>query len=497
MASPQSESSVGSFHNQGLDDAAFTQVHPLDMSRQRTPQPEGYVQRQGTQRSQASSHYDDASSTTSPDYASTRKSSETQDSMERPRAGVLRTVGDQEHQERRQDPASGFGIPQINFGPTLNYGSPNLPHSKTPTGMTPPAPLGAQFAQRPYSPVGPRRPTGVASPGPAEHTHQRQESDDTIRRSVAWQPGVAVSAARDGALSPEEFVQQRAAAAAAPLYAHQRTPSGNTVAQPLRNTPTPPLKRTGSQDYLNGLGGDGNGRHSRSGSVDVLQRPSSQGSTNVLGRSGSGDFSSHLSAREQEHLARATGSPLISMAGNSRPAQNGGLVGAIEARERERAQMKQGVSSQAVQHAINQRQQQQQQMYGGPQNMGMGNSSNMGQAMGLPSPSAYGNPTMFRGQGPPSQRPPPLQNVGYGPPQSYASPMSPMSPMSGPYAQAGGFSRPLRPQGTSPHPGQQGGYYGPPPQGRYSPAPRPGTPGTPGNMGPLGQGTHPYQGQAF
>lgn len=513
---PQSDSSASSFQNHVIDDAAFSQVHPQDMNRQRTPLPErAQIQRQDTMRSEASSHYDDASSTTSPDYASTRKSTDTQESVERPRAGVLRTVGDSGQGDPRAAQGRGFDIPDINFGPTINYGASNVPRNKTPTPLSPPAAPGMQ-PQRPYSPSGPRKSPGVTNPSQVEYGHSRQESDDTIRRNVAWQPGMAIGGGRDGALSPEQFVQQRAAAAATPMYAHQRTPSGNTLAQMRGNTPTPPLKRTGSHDYLSGMGG-----HSRSGSADLLQRPSSQGSTNVLGVSGSGEISSHLSAREQEHLARATGSPLINVAGNTRQQQGGGLVGAIEARERERAQMKQGISSQAVQHAINQRQQHQQaqdfhrqqqfsqqQMYPGPQNASMGNVSNMGMAMGQPAPSMYGGSSMGPGnmpmgrggyqgppgQGPPQPRPMMIQNSSYGSPQGFPGPAPQVySP--------GGFSRPGppqqgRPQSPAQYPSPQQGFF-PPPQGQYSPGQRPGTPGTPTGGAPQGRGIHPYQGQAF
>jgi CCR4-NOT transcriptional complex subunit CAF120 len=68
------------------------------------------------------------------------------------------------------------------------------------------------------------------------------------------------------------------------------------------------------------------------------------------------DYSSRLSAHEQEHIARMTGSPLISMARKSE--NQAGLVGAIRAREQERKNMRDGVSGQMVQHAIAQRQQQ-------------------------------------------------------------------------------------------------------------------------------------------
>jgi len=153
------------------------------------------------------------------------------------------------------------------------------------------------------------------------------------------------------AITPEQFVQQRAAAATTPLYSHQRQQSGNTLG---RNTPTPPLVRNRSSELLVQQG------HSRNSSADLLQRPSSRGASTILGPSGSGDIASKLSAREQEHIARVTGQPLINMAQNNnrQAAPGNGLVGAISAREQEKQQMKQGINSQAVQQVIAQRQQQ-------------------------------------------------------------------------------------------------------------------------------------------
>ena len=87
--------------------------------------------------------------------------------------------------------------------------------------------------------------------------------------------------------------------------------------------------------------------------------PRPQSRTPSYGLNPSTDVTPHLSAREQEHVARVTGSPLINMAGNSKqaPPPGGGLIGAIEAREREKKDIKDGLSSQMVQHAIAQRQQ--------------------------------------------------------------------------------------------------------------------------------------------
>lgn len=293
--------------------------------------PQGGLVRQDSEKSQgSSSNYDDAASNVSPDYASTRKSTETQESVDRPRAGVLRTIGDP---SAAQPPGSRFQnseytVPDINFGPTVISSAP-----------------------RNRSPARPSTAGGV-SPGSTPHV--RQESDDTIRRNVPWQPGVAVAGSNSSgarALSPEEFVQQRAAAAATPLYAHgqghQRSPSGNTLGAGL-GTGNGNSRPTSPQPPL----------HSRKTSADLLQRPSSRGSGMVLS---GGEVSSHLSAREQEHVARVTGTSLLNVAGgrSGQQPQAAGLVGAIDAREREKAQMKQGLGGHAVAQAIDQRQREQ------------------------------------------------------------------------------------------------------------------------------------------
>lgn len=473
---PSSPSTNSSLRNHILNEAAFQLVNspeqqsreyePLGLQRQR--------QRQGTMRSEVSSNYDDTASTDSPDYASTRKSTETQESRERPRAGVLKTVGD----APSSDSGSGISrvdMPDINFGPTPNLA--NGPERTVTHGPWVPPNPPALMPVRSYSP-GPRKtpapttPSANITPFSAEISHARNDSEDTIkRRSVAWQPGVAIGGVGGGdiALSPEEFVAQRAAAPANPMYAHQRTPSGNTFAQ---TGASPPLKRTGSQDYLTR-------RHSRSSSAELLQHPSSPGPGKILGGiNGSGGASTGLSAREQEHLARATGGPLVSLATNNySPTQGPGLVGAIEARERERAQAKQGYQSQTVQNAIHQRQQQYaqqqqqhhqqqqqqyapQQMYGVPPNPSIGNPSSMGM-------SPMGNTQMGRGGGyqpMPAHVGPPRSATLSPPPVGLGIPTSPVSPRSispGPrYAMS-----PPPMQHGGPHGGPQ---YGPGPQGGYS-----------------------------
>lgn len=532
-------SSAGSFTNRMLDEAALSQIRPPLSSRPGGPAPTLGIMRHDSDRSGGTSHYEDGSSTASPDYASTRQSSETQDSVERPRAGVLRTVGETAAQPppASKVDSSDYAIPEINFGPSILSSASTAPRSKTPTplstlGGTSPGSgsvsghVTAQPGPPSFSPA-----PGRKSPGPAAgYTHFRQESDDTIRRNVAWQPGVATVGSTFGgerALSPEQFVQQRAVTSTTPLYAHghQRQQSGNALPALRTGTPTPPLKRTGSQELLGSLGGIASVSHSRNNSADLLQRPSSQGTAAVLS---GGEISSHLSAREQEHVARVTGSRLINVAGNRNiPQPQGGLVGAIEAREREKAQIKHGLSGQAVAQAIDQRQReqqiqaqrvaqsiyaQQQAQMAAQQQQNIGMAVPMGQGPAAPSMYSVNNMgPMGMGMGPGPVMSPPRKSsfgpgIGPGTPQQRVPPNF-ISPPPQAYAQGGGWSKPNMQQRAPPQQGQpqgaqgaavamrggqpQGPGFSAPPQGQYSPPGGPGVPrpGTPGRM--------QFQGQAF
>ncbi|KAK3383369.1 hypothetical protein B0T24DRAFT_516071 [Lasiosphaeria ovina] len=508
--SPQSGNGIGGFPQQGFAGNEQARFRPSDNAAL-PPIPPRHPTRQNSERSAASSNYDDASSTASPDYASTRRSTDTQESVDRPRAGVLKTVGDDPGPS--DNSKSDYNIPDINFGRTINYGAANIPANKVP-GPTSAAAYVAQSQQPGVVSLGRKSP----GPGPA-YSHYRQESDDTIRRTVPWQPGATIgSASTDNVVSPEQFVQQRAAAATAPLFLHQRTPSANTLTDFRSGTPTSPPKRPGSQS------------HSRHNSADLLQsgRPSSQGTMAALS---SGEASSYLSAREQEHVARVTGSPLVAFSGNKGPGQpQAGLVGAIEAREREKAQMRQGIGGQAVAQAIDQRQREQnqqaqraaqvayaqqaqfvaQQGYAGPQMpipMGMmsGGAPSV-YAMSSMSPHATGPGSVMMNGGMSPARPAFQPGPGYGSPQQRPQMMSPQGPYSNtpPVAQAGGWSNPhvqqSRPPPLASPPimgspsmnmnGQsQAVGFQPPPQGQFTPTGRPGTPGTPGRV--------QFQGQAF
>jgi CCR4-NOT transcriptional complex subunit CAF120 len=106
---------------------------------------------------------------------------------------------------------------------------------------------------------------------------------------------------------------------------------------------------------------------------------------------GNNDVSTQLSAREQEHVARMTRSPFFNLTSdNKQPTPRFGtsLVGAIDAREREKQAMKEGVSGQTVQQAIAQRQYQAQ-FQPPPQ----------GQMYSVPSQQLYMNPQRTGGVG--------------------------------------------------------------------------------------------------
>ncbi|KAI1294528.1 hypothetical protein F5Y03DRAFT_399460 [Xylaria venustula] len=472
---PVTESaSSASFTGHRIDAEGFGQVRAQNVG---NPTPQPGTLRHDTMASQASSRYDDGASTSSPDYASSRPSTGTSSSVvERPRAGVLKTVGAAEEPLARSG-GSSFEIPGIDFGPTLNYAT-------APRNIAGPGGIGSSQTLNP---------PGFRSQSPAatlpqrplihEASHSRQGSEENVRKSVVWQPANAVagsSGSSGPSLSAEEFVHQRAATAT-PLYAHQRHSSSNTLAGYRAGTPTPPLGRGQDQDYIGTA-------HSRNSSHDLLQRPSSRGAGELLQRPKSGELlqrpgsrgagavlggqqsqgESHLSAREQEYISRITGSPLINMAGNKNaPQTGGGLVGAIEVRERGREQMKHGWASQAAQNAIQRQQQQVYPQYQQP----------MASAPGVPPPAGmYSN--MSRGMVPPSPGQP-----GSGMPRGYGG-----SPgHEGNWAPSSGGFR-------SPPPGNMDPRFMSPP-GQFSSSP-PFSPGPNGSSGgPRGQS--PYHGQAF
>ena len=385
---PTAKSSLDSLHNRYIDEEALTQV----LERQRL---------QSLTCESNAGFVDDASvydndSTVSPDYASTRRSTETKrsrPSVEKPRRGVLKTVGTVEPIQQevqvgdvRYRPGATAeplnpAIPTVDFGPTQAYNPrtssrPNtsgtliqqMNDSSESRGKFTPSPRNEEPVEAQPSSAQPSsaQPSSVVSPsGQQIESYERAPSRNIItpepqirspsaadgndnRRSVAWQPGALIggSPGAGRSITPEQFVQQRAAASRVltPVYAHARKGSGPSTppAVPRNASGEWPAQQQKRQSSYN---------------KDLPARPNSRAATAMMNNPS--DYTAHLSAREQEHVARVTNSPLINMAGNSNKSlpQGGGLVGAIEAREKEKREIKQGLSGQMVQQAIHQRQQ--------------------------------------------------------------------------------------------------------------------------------------------
>ncbi|KAK9849830.1 hypothetical protein MYU51_012951 [Penicillium brevicompactum] len=279
--------------------------------------------------------YDNAS-TVSPDYASTHESVYSKKSVAstKPRMGVKKTVGvpatkdlviGDAHYTMDKPPTSNPDIPNVDFGPTMTY---------MPTTGRPNTSDTLRNHQRKDS-------AGTKLSIPTHQMDQanaRPSSQEEYRRSVLWQPGMASGrpVTPGGGLTPEQYVQQRAAPSPQ-MQLHNRTPSNPmTVQRPV------------SGDWAH---------QARAHSPMNAPRPSSRGAQSMLNHN---DHSSHLSAREQEHVARMTGSSFFNMSNDNRKSQTQvnpmGLVSAIDAREREKREMREGMSNQMVQQAIAQRQ---------------------------------------------------------------------------------------------------------------------------------------------
>jgi CCR4-NOT transcriptional complex subunit CAF120 len=288
-------------------------------------------------RGQPENPFADTASTDSPDYASI-DTRESEKSVHKPRTGALKTVGNLDYVEDSRN-AAGI-IPDVNFGPTQRL-TPGSSRPTTPGGM--PTGRKSPFGSSPTDFHTPEDKT--ASPhsqarGQIERPDNASRSasyNHDHRQSMVWQPGTVLGSGRQSpgpaGLTAEEFVQQRAATARLPSgYAPRRNQSSGNVERPL------------------------SGSFSKR---EALIRQQQRNNSPTMMQQQQGDYAAKLSAREQEHVARMTGMPLVSVPPRSRtPDPAVGLIGAIEAREQEKRNMRDGVSGQMVQAAIAQRQQQ-------------------------------------------------------------------------------------------------------------------------------------------
>ncbi|OQN95610.1 hypothetical protein B0A48_18315, partial [Cryoendolithus antarcticus] len=339
--------------------------------------------RAGTMHSEASSI---------PDYASAVSSHhEPKKSIERPRAGKLKTVGNPEIAPG--DPrvgkldtwqadlaAESAEMPSIDFGPTPAYrpsGRPGTSGTITPGDVLSQSRSGSRDRLRSS---GRLTPSGI-SPNENRRSYFGANTSSSPgattpnggmerRSSVAWAPA-GTSPGRSNrnsqSLTPEQWVAHRAALAAVPQqaprgatppYMHNRVASGSALnlqqkRQSLNKTP-PPFARTYSGDWT-----------AQPGQQTPPSRPGSRGASSHLNPLTSVQQAANLSAREQMHVARATGTPLLDMSNDTIKQRQQdealpGLVGAIGAREREKAALNKAGSnrsSMVVENAIRARQQ--------------------------------------------------------------------------------------------------------------------------------------------
>lgn len=423
-ATPHSSDSVGSLANHVISLEALERIRSKDFSQTGNgymntypaPADEDTLDRREAAKlmrklSDSGSEYDDDEVD---DYATDSEAEADQKPPPRndgPRTGVMKTVGQKKPEDvvigdahykpgmgssQSRDPK--MNIPKVDFGKTVSHGR-SLSGSR-PLGPSPgPSPgpntkavrkESAHFMEGDHnihsqhaSPVDPhmrrfsqhgldsvlaghnRSPSSGGSDEKKRDPFFRHQSGDSggsldsdpdvqppRRKSMLWQPGMVQQIGPRGPSSSEtaeQLVRQQAVAAsqeshARNRYVNHRRSSGNILRSTTPTTPNSALPRNSSSD--------------------AIARPASRGGNAAFlphGLVSTPDLHSHLSAREQEFVARHTGQPLLQLeGGNARkqPPHQAGLLGAIEAREREKKEMKDGwgKGNSTVQQVLAQRQ---------------------------------------------------------------------------------------------------------------------------------------------
>ena len=341
------------------------------------------------------SEYGEGDEDDEPDYASVASEPPpTKRDVEQPRAGRMKVVGQKAEEEVRigdityRPQSSGKSldptaiVPKVDFGQTVNHGRtlsseikgvnrgnatqydpdiyPVSQHGTLMGGTLPstgdPRRLSSQnltpegySAQQPGA--GSRSSGGSDErprPSPDRGNARNSDLNESKRRSMVWQPGMTQTGPSTPNLhtaSAEQYVSEKAAAAhneARNRYLHKRRSSGQ---------------------LLNATGANRNSSYEQ-----LPTRPQSRGGTSAFmphGLVSTPDLSQHLSAREQEFVARQTGGKLVQMDSAQKPPHKAGLIGAIHSREQEKQHMKDTYSqgrlanNMTVQQEIVRRQQEQ------------------------------------------------------------------------------------------------------------------------------------------
>lgn len=411
---PPSRSSVGSFQNDLINPDLI--LGHLDAQAEFEREQE-QIEAEEAARDNESAGTPDYASIKS---VSTEKSVRVTERVERPRTGRLKMVGNVPKPEAPEAITVGdaqytgeakteeqLDLPKIDFGPTydLTKSGAKAVHAN---GQAEDAVEGEErspsrdrmslgfdaLSIRPGSSGNPieNGTIGRASPGAESHRRANSRSPPEIngnRRSL-WQPQPAgpmrtPSPSNRMSFTPEEWVNHRASLAAAPQpvsgpagVAHGRHKSANNLTPPISRNASgdwsqilPHYQRTPSGERDPRRDSFATRRDSRTASMflsaaeaDRIPRPSSRNAASMLLSAGSAGLinadASQLTAREQEHVARLTGTPLISMTSKNPAAQKEpesfGLVSAIAARQKEKENIKQGSRSALVHQAIQARQ---------------------------------------------------------------------------------------------------------------------------------------------
>ncbi|TGZ79621.1 hypothetical protein EX30DRAFT_365148 [Ascodesmis nigricans] len=261
-----------------------------------------------------------------PDYASViSEPPKVERDAERPRTGRMKIVGKEEEKDviigdvhyRPKSPGNllkdTIAMPVIDFGKTINHGrslSTELDHDDRRSSSS----------QGFYNQGSSRNSSNVGWT-PSSDLGQQQPQ----RRSMVWQPGMAHLGGQEPGLSPEQFVAERAAAAQANTrqrYVHHRKSSSGM----LSNTAW----------------------HGSSSHEHLPPRPHSRGGNSAFTPGGlMSEINAPLSAKQQEYVARSTGTSLVQLQPEERapPPHNTGLLGAIQAQEEEKKRMKEEFQS--------------------------------------------------------------------------------------------------------------------------------------------------------
>lgn len=397
--------------------------------------------------------YDDSDS--SADYDSQPEDLPQQ--KQRVRGGTRKVVGDAATQAAVEEPIF------VDFGRTLRL-TPENSRPSTAAGhrtLQDSSRAGSNGRRSPFDSLGLPSPSAFTlrplAPSSPARTPENQSPTDrpslSRSQSYAWRPRNHVGSQSPEGLSAEDYVRQRAAMAMQPQgYVNQRSLSSGRVDQLRGDQTTRPLTPPSPSPRK---------LHRRTDS-----RQSSAASI---------DYSAHLSAREQEMVARMTGGPLLSNINqkNRTPDPNVGLIGAIEARDQEKENIKKGLQGKMLQAAIDQRhresrsfqiQQAQQHRRTQSQYLAQQQLQQLYQTMNpypqpiqqmQPHPFGYGDVSF-----PQPQTTQSYQQSMYNLQQKQAMQMGNPSPMPNTNLQARNLSRPnlSRPQSSY---SQYTGYYGP------------------------------------